>query len=320
MHIRHSVAEFADPPSWADYDAANEKYANRAWFLAEFQTDWSTHHRKGFESAGQRDSLHAKGQMLQEALSQAHDRGITTTARLVADMTTAAIEPMLAFIPEYESEKYSAPARVILDSSARTRFNKGYDELEAREKQEVWHLEYINRNEQLAKQLFDAEQLLTRYGDENAPNFRDSAGSLDARMFDKLDQYAANLYINHVRVSFKKARLVVENYNNPAAVPSAAVIKESIAREVRPLIDGIDDKARLRLPWAVDRIRPILTAAFEGISSMYDGKADAVEGVLSQFKEQTVTSFSIPKVNMENIFHGAKLGEFSSADRWDSSR
>ena len=319
MHIRHSVAEFIDAPSWAEYDAANVKYANRAWYLVEFQTDWSSHHRKGFESKDHRNSLHAKSEMHTEALSQAHERGLATTGRLVADMTTAAIEPMLAFLPDYESEKYSAPAGLILDGAAKNKYGRLFSELDPRDAQEIWHLEYIKHNEQIVQQLKDAEKMLMAYYADNDINFRKAAGSLDARMFDMLDQYAANIYVDEVRIAFKKARLAVQNYNNPASVVSAAVIKKAIAEAGVPQTIS-NDQARLRLPWVTDRIKPVLAMAFEGISTNYDNAINPVEQVLNQFQTQTVSTFSVPKVALENIFNGGYLKEFPTLDNYGNHK
>lgn len=311
MHIRQSVAEFLDAPSWAEYDAANQKYASKAMLLIELQTDWSTKHRKGFESEHERDRLDGQGRMLRDTLMHAHKQGMKMTDRLVADMTIQLIEPMLAFMPGYPSELREQAAHVT-SAEAMARYNKPFIDLSVGEKQELWQLLYMKRNKEVQDKLRASEDLIEKYITETPANFRELGGSMDVRAFDALDQHAVNQYLGLVRMSLKNARLSVNAYDNPTlAVSNSAQIKGRLTEAIQtiPAEIGNQDEARLRIPFVKDKIKTVMNAALQPIGAT----DEQVGNVLQSFQEQDVASVTIQKAALDNLFDAGQYQKLQTA-------
>ena len=317
MHIRQSVAEFQDAPTWADYDAANVKYANKAMLLGELQTDWSTKYRKGFSSLLQRDALDQRGQMLRTLLNAAHQQGSILTDRMVGDVGVRLADRMLAVMPDYTSATANEEAQQSMERNSSTRFNKPLAELTDAESKELWQLMYVKQNQLLQEKLSASLDLIQSYRAENEVSFKTMAGSLDARAFDKLDQYTANQFLHQVHSALLRVRHVVDRFSNPASVESSAQIKAAIteAADINRRGDQFDDEARLRLPWAMGRIKPVLVAALGPIGAT----EEQIEGVAAAFKERSTTVYTMPKDVLQNIYSAAKMDKFPARSRYNEA-
>lgn len=303
MHIRHSTATFLDAPSWDDFDAANEKYAVKAWFLAELQSDWSSKHRKGFEDEIQRNALFAHGKMLHQTLHHAYVQGIKATHTLVTDLTKTIIEPMLAVKPDYADGALKEQADKVLDAESVRRYGMPMSELTPDQAQELWHLNYMARNKSAHQKLQDSADFITKYLEENSVDFSKMKGTMDARMFDELDQYAANRYLKQVEDAIRKAKVTVSNYGNPAQNFSPLAVHTALAGGISSLIESEPSKAAYRMSWVKDRIKPVLVGTLGPLGAT----DEQIDNILQKFGQQDVSTYTIKNEDLLNIFYASKM-------------
>lgn len=313
MHIRSSVATFADPPSWAEYDAANEKFARKAWYLIELQTDWSTKYRTGFVDRDDMFAQHNRGVQLYTALKNAAvDGNKRTDAMLTHSVTKLSIDA-LSFMPDTWPEDHPARARVmpILDESAQRRFGKTYKELDEDWRQrEVWQLLYIKEHKKIQDKLNEAVLTLDTYVTENDVAFG-RVKSLDARMMDMMDQYAVNDYINLVRKAVQNIKRNLEAHENPANT-SSMLYRQTIANSVdNQRWRNQNSDARLRLPWVKDKIKDVLTKALNPI-----GVTEAqIDNILDAYNARHQKTYTYPKDAAEALYNASHLGRLVGPQR-----
>lgn len=305
-HIRSSVAKFMEAPE--GFAANNPSYAGKAWLMIEGQTDWGTKLRTGFSSKQEMQEKDARGRQFYNALGSAYQQGTTRTDRLITSTLTDLATPMMALLPDtdiYDIADEVTPevqqAQDTLERKAIERYSKPFTELTPEETKETWNLGFIDEHAKFMDSLNKSIDFLTSYLDENKVNLRDYR-TLDARMFDALDQYAVNHYVAQIKSGMDVIAKNIVQLGNPAATSSRRIRSGMAALDKIRWKMG-DEKAKERLPWVKDKLITVLKGALEPIGA----SSAQIKDIGDTFSRGVQTTYTLPKDMLESLHRTALI-------------
>lgn len=305
-HIRSSVADFLNVPE--GFVANNPNYASKVWLMIEGQTDWGTKIRGGFTSKEAALEADSRGRQFHNALRSAYAQGIVRTDRLITSTLTDLAMPMMALLPDSDIELASAveQAQATLERKSVERYGKSFRELTPEETQETWQLGFVDEHTKFLDSLNKSIDFLDSYLKENEVRLRDYK-SLDARMFDVLDQYAVNRYLTQVRAGMDRIAINMSQEGNPAT-SSSRRIRAQVANleKARWMMD--DEKARERMPWVKDKLIAPLKATLEPIGA----SPEQVQDIADTFTRGVQSTYTLPKNMLVALHTEAKIAQMPS--------
>lgn len=308
LHIRSSVAEFEEVPE--GFKSDNPEHDGQAVIVIENQTDWGSKWRDGFEDQEQAVEADALGKKFFGALQSAYLEGSTKTDRLIIDTVTQMALPMIAAMPDsdIESGPIAEQSKRVMEQEAISRYNKPLSALTPEEAQELWHLQYMNRHNGFMAKLNASIDSLSDYLSNNDVDFG-KIKSLDARMFDKLDQYAANMYLRQVHQALDQIARTFAQMGDPAQQRASRHrrIIASMVEKARWLNLG---KEKLRLPWVKDRVVAVMAQAFEPLGA----STESLNKILETFTQQVQTTYTLPKDTLMRLYDVAQIEKLRSQE------
>jgi hypothetical protein len=290
MHIRTGIADFLSVGDGQIIPtAANPDKINKFLAMIELQSDWLQHLRKGYSSRAAKNAAAAQQDTDIQTLKNVTEKFVNDVSASMWNEVDNLLKPLVGMSA---SDEWRAEGR---DLAAQNMFGMQWDNISVFDQLKVWQGELVKRAEDITGLFDTAVGALDEIIDAYPSISEDIIGSMDARMFDRLDKAAAAEVARHLRSSLIQARDFIRD------MPHGTENQDGLERRV----DGLkrdfmsyfmrqsrtnSSSSSMRIPLIGAELKTMLEPVYTAFGVDTNGLTDAIDGM----KERSSSSALIP--------------------------